>query len=99
MSLTIAVEASHARPSTTGVDDGYDVDVCVTLPDGTEIDGEVTLLRRTWEVNSPWGAWGTPNNWLDGRTLASLRELDHDDYRDALDAIESAASAECPECP
>ncbi len=62
------------------------IDVAFTL-DGHE--GEVTLA---WdEGNQRWGSWGSePSNWLDGRTIARLRDLDSDDFTATLDAIEAA---------
>jgi len=65
-----------------------DLDVVVTLADGRSLTGEVTLLPR--EDGSPgYAIWGAPDNWLDGRTWAVVRDLPN--YREVLDAIESAA--------
>lgn len=76
----------------TGVEGGLDVDFTLTLSDGTEIDGEATLLPH--EDGRPgYGAWGAPDNWVDGRTLAAIR--DRDDLREILAVIEASCADEC----
>lgn len=94
--MSIKVEAGEVTETTTGVERGLDVGVTVTLPDGREIDGEVTLLPR--EDGSPgYAAWGSRDHWVSGDLLRALDEaLSDDEVRDVLDEIESAASAACP---
>jgi|HubBroStandDraft_1064217.scaffolds.fasta_scaffold914126_1 hypothetical protein len=87
----VTVAASNARATSTGVTGGLDVDFrCVV--DGAELEGEVTLVPDEQD-GTTYQAWGSPDNWIDGRTVAALRDLDRDSYRHVLDAIESACSA------
>lgn len=89
MTNLVSIETGAATKTSTGVDGGIDVCFDATLDDGTVLSGEVTLLPR--EDGSPeYGAWGAPNNWLDGRTLAALRGLDGQDFTDALNMIEQS---------
>jgi len=91
--MQIKVYASNARPTTTGVEAGVDVDVSVTLPDGREIDGEVTLLPA--EDGRPrFEAWGSPENWMSWGLLRDLRAMTDGNagaLRDILSDIASAA--------
>ena len=83
----VAVKVGVARKTTTGVE-GINVRFVLTL-DGVEHDGEVTLLPH--EDGRPgYGRWGDRNHWLDGRTVALLREREDDG--DILDAIEGACA-------
>jgi hypothetical protein len=86
----LEVEVGNARETSTGVERGTDVDFTLTL-DGVEIEGEVTLLPH--EDGSPgYGAWGQVDNWLDGRTVATVRKLSRDDYTDVCSAIIEATA-------
>lgn len=88
--VTFECEAGNASETSTGVDRGIDVDFTLTL-DGVEIEGEVTLLPH--EDGSPgYGAWGSVENWLDGRTVAKIRHLDKGDYSDVCGAILEATA-------
>ncbi len=88
----IHVEAGIATATDTGVEGG--VDVCFTLTlDGVEHDGEVTLLPHA-DGRPGYGIWGVLDHWLDGRTVALLRDRDREDDGDILDAIEAACAPE-----
>lgn len=64
-------------------------------PDAHVIIGKATLCRR--QHDGAWSAWGEPDHWLDGRTLAKLRGLDRGDFREVLEAIEDACRIACDE--
>lgn len=85
-----SVEAGCASVTTTGVAGG--IDVCFTLTlDGAGLDGEVTLLPH--EDGRPgYGAWGSVDHWLDGRTVAALRRLSSADHAEVCDAILEATA-------
>jgi hypothetical protein len=88
--VTIAVLAGVACETSTGVERGIDVYFTLTLG-GEAIKGECTLLPH--EDGRPgYGAWGQPDHWIDGRTLARLRALPDATYRDVLTAIEDACA-------
>lgn len=86
----IKATASNPRATSTGVDNGVDVDVEVTVGDLFR-SASVTLLPAD-DGRPVYEAWGDPDHWVDGGTLRVLRALDHDTYRAALNAIEAAAS-------
>ena len=46
MSHHIQVETTRAAPS-SDVENGLDVEVAITLPDGSILEGEVTLVPET----------------------------------------------------
>lgn len=82
-----SIETGIASKTSTGVEGGIDVCFDATLDDGAVLSGEVTLLPH--EDGSPgYGAWGAPDNWLDGHTLQALRELNGSEFTDALNMIE-----------
>jgi hypothetical protein len=87
----VTVTASNARMTDHGVQDGVDVDF-EAIVDGNLLVGEVTLVPDEQD-GTTYQAWGSPDNWVDGRTVTALRDLDRDSYRHVLDAIESACSA------
>jgi hypothetical protein len=92
----VTVTVSVASPTTTGVEGALDVDVTVTLADGTEVEGEVTLARR--EHDGAWAAYGdAPDYWISGALLAQLHRLGRRAFRDACQEIESSAAAACDE--
>ena len=93
----LSVTASNARGTDTGVRDGVDVDVAVTLCSGLVVEGEVTLAP---DHTGSLVAYGSdPSMWVSGRLLAAVeRECSTDGgrihagaYRAVLDQIESAA--------
>lgn len=90
----IHVTAGAARATTTGVEGALDVPFTLSLG-GRELTGGATLLPR--EDGGPgYRAWGGgPDHWLDGRTVAALRELHTADYRLALEQIEEACAEAC----
>ncbi len=95
--MTTKVIAGDATETTTGVERGLDVPVTVTLPDGREVEGEVTLLpaedgRPTYE------SWGEPDHWVDGRLLRELRKAfpDYSDLRKILARLAAIAGEACP---
>jgi hypothetical protein len=95
----IEATARNARETDTGASykgvPGTDVDVSVTMPDGSVVTGEVTLLPR--ENGQPGlTSWGDPGNWISSGLLAALKRLDGADFSDALDAIEAAAQSAVP---
>lgn len=56
----------------TGVEGALDVDVTVTLSDGTEHEGEVTLVRDRGHATA-WRAYGDePSMWVEAGLLAAL---------------------------
>lgn len=86
----IHVEAGIATATDTGVEGAIDVCFMLTL-DGVEHYGEVTLCRH--EDGRPgYGSWGGRDHWLDGSTVALLRDCEDDG--DILDAIEAACAPE-----
>jgi hypothetical protein len=91
--MKITVEAGSARPTSTGVERGMDVRFDATIGD-VELSGEVTLLPHE-DGRRGFGRWGTVDNWLDGRTVATLRAMPDDVWSDALDAIATACGARC----
>jgi hypothetical protein len=92
----VTVAVSVASPTTTDVEGALDVDVTVTLSDGTEIEGEVTLARR--EHDGAWAAYGdAPDYWISGALLARLHCLGRRAFRGACQEIESSAAAACDE--
>lgn len=96
--MTIHVAASVATETTTGVARGLDVDVTVTLPDGEEVEGEVTLLPCA-DGRPGYESWGSgPDHWVSGallRKLLKAYEGDDAGLTDALSAIERAAAEQC----
>lgn len=93
MANVASIETTVATDTSTGVDGGKDVGFDLTMDDGTVLSGEVTLLPH--EDGSPgYGAWGAPDNWLDGATLSRLRKLPDYEFTAILNAIESACSAQ-----
>ena len=82
------VTADSARETSTGVDEGIDVDFLVTFADGTEISGEVTLLPAQYDGRL--SAWGAPDNWVSGAALAKLKKFDNEDFTELLGEIEAA---------
>ncbi|MBX3264889.1 MAG: hypothetical protein KF782_34780 [Labilithrix sp.] len=92
---TIHVATGVVTETATGVEGGLDVGVTVTLPDGREVDGEVTLAPSDHASRPAYEAYGpSPDYWVSGGLLRALyAALDGDDLRDALEAIESAAAA------
>lgn len=98
MTTTTVEVMGEATKSTTGVDDGMDVSFLVTLPDGSTIDGEVTLIPAT-NGRQEYVSWGDLTNWMDGRSIEALRAaLSGDDLRETINAIEAATSHACG-CP
>ena len=95
----LSVTASNARATDTGVRDGVDVDVAVTLCSGLVVEGEVTLAPDHTGSLVAYGA--DPSMWVSGRLLAAIeRECSTDGgrihpaaYRAVLDQVESAAAA------
>ena len=93
----LSVIASNPRMTDTGVDNGVDVDVAVTLCSGLVVDGEVTLAPDHTGSLVAYGA--DPSMWVSGRLLAAIeRECTTDGgrihraaYSAVLDQIESAA--------
>jgi hypothetical protein len=81
------IVASNVRTGETGVDGSVDVDVAVTLEDGTALMGELTLVR---DHTGTWSAWGGPDNWVSGALLRDLGEGDV--LRERLSEIEYVAS-------
>lgn len=92
------VAASIATETTTGVDRGLDVDVTVTLPDGSEVDGEVTLVPNA-DGTPGYEAYGMgPDFWVSGPLLRALQGAykgDDEGLTEALREIERAAAKEC----
>jgi hypothetical protein len=87
----IAVSASNPRATSTGVERGVDVDFELILPDGRKLSGEVTLLPS--EDGRPvYRPWGAPDNWIDGRTLDVIRDLNTREWDEVVDAIEFETS-------
>lgn len=98
MSARPEVSATRARPTTTGVDGGYDVDISVFFRGRQLPAGEVTLVPgEPHDHNAPrrWSAWGSPEQWVSGAMLAAI---DPDDMREVLDAVERAAADEIARC-
>lgn len=85
----IIIGTSNARPTSTGVDNGVDVNVTLIV-DGVEHRGEVTLTpaqdgRPTFE------AYGSdPSMWVSGALWGIIRDLP--DYRSVLSGIEARAA-------
>lgn len=67
---TIHVAASIPTPSTC-LAEATDVDVTVTLPDGREIDGGVTLVADRYD-GRPVPAGDAPDCWVEGGLLLQL---------------------------
>lgn len=97
----IQIQASNARPTTTGVNGAVDVNVHVTLPDGREVRGEVTLCPAEdgRPVYESWG--GGADHWVSGGLLAELYAvaegdtgIDREALRTMLREIEAAAQEE-----
>jgi hypothetical protein len=89
--VSLSVEASNARPSSTGVDNGVDVDVTISwFGTGKTARGTVTLVPHE-DPQAGLGAWGAPDNWVSGGLLLELAGLSRDEYRAALAAIEAEA--------
>lgn len=93
------VAASCPTPTTTGVDHGIDLDVTVTLSDGSELEGEVTLVpaqdgRPEYEVYGPPGDGGA-EYWVSSGLLDALAAACGDDtgrrFPDGLREISDAA--------
>lgn len=76
----IEVCPGSVRTSTTGVE-GVDVEFDYRVDNGDWCAGEVTLVPH--EVTGAYWSWGALDNWLDGRTVNFVRELDPQ-TRDAL---------------
>jgi hypothetical protein len=88
--MTIICEAGIARPTDTGVEGAIDVVFVLTLPDGTEHDGECTLVAN--ESSGDFGSWGGIDHWLDSRTVGVISALP--EFGDLRDAILVACGAE-----
>lgn len=92
----VEVSVGVVSPTTEGVEGAMDVDVTVTLSDGTEIEGEVTLARQSYD--GAWAAYGpAPDYWISGALLARLQVLGRRAFRDACQEIEACAAAACDE--
>jgi len=86
----VEFHADSPRATSTGVAGGVDVDVSLMLPDGTELEGEVTLMRR--EYDGSYGEWGAPDNWISGRLLGEINaRWDDYDHRAVLDRLSTVA--------
>lgn len=87
---TDTVTASNARPSgCVDMDGAIDVDVEVTIG-GRTISGEVTLVPS--EYDGTLVSYGTsPDHWISGGLLASMRDLPDARFRTLCDALRSAA--------
>lgn len=86
------ITVGTATETTTGVDGGVDVDVTVTLSDGAELSGEVTLVPDR-AAPGEWRPYGDePSMWVESSLLVGLGRCD--DLTAALSAIESAANEE-----
>jgi len=73
MLTATGASASDARPTDTGVDGGWDVDVELELSDGRVLSGEVTLRRHGG--CGQWADWGgSPDYWVSGALLVALRQ-------------------------
>ena len=91
MNSTYTVTANNAaRHTTTGVENGVDVEFSFAGY-GLSIEGEVTLIP---DRNGDWASWGAPSNWLSSEALEQLLALADNDFRAALNAIEAATARE-----
>jgi hypothetical protein len=89
---TYTVEASHPRPTTTGVERGVDVDVDVYGADGDIVcSGGVTLLPAA-DGRSHYESWGERSNWMSSE-LVRWSDAQEDDIRARTDIEEAAAAA------
>lgn len=92
----VTVAVGVVSPTGTGVEGALDVDVTVTLADGTVIEGEVTLARRSYD--GAWAAYGPARDyWMSDSLMTGLDVLGRCALRDACNEIESAAAAACDE--
>lgn len=90
---TIECTAGIARATDTGVVGAIDVVFVVTLPDGSEHEGECTLVAD--ESTGGFGAWGGDiTNWLDDATVDVISALPRIDFDAAREAILAACGAE-----
>ena len=88
------VIASNPRETDTGVKGAIDVDVEITLDDGTILDGEVTLVRAA-DGRPSWEPYGdTADHWVSGALLAALSAHvgDAESLRRALSEIAGSAA-------
>lgn len=93
MSTTeITVSASNARPTSTDVTGGIDVDVVVTLPSGRAIEGEVTLAPSDHD-GKPAAFGASPDEWVSDDLLKAIEDECGDGFRRALDEIEAVAAS------
>ncbi len=88
--MSISAVAGQATTTATGVEGAIDVTFVLTI-DGEEIRGECTLLPRA-DGRPGYAAWGSPDHWVDGRTIGELRRLYGAAYSSALNAIEEACA-------
>jgi hypothetical protein len=89
-------KASNARPTGVGVYRGIDVDVTVTLDDGREVKGEVTLVLAA-HGRPRYVSWGSPGHWVSDDLLAEIGVACADDetyteFERALTLLESVTS-------
>jgi hypothetical protein len=90
----IEVICMDAKETTTGVKCGMDVDVQVILADGSELYGEVTLVRD--EYDGQWTSYGpSADYWVSSELLKSLSVAGPETLRVRLDAILTAAAQSC----
>lgn len=99
------ITARNPRESTCIDNEGaLDVDVTVVLDirdrairdcDYITVEGEVTLAPC--QHDGSLAVYGnSPDQWMTGALLATLRHLPDADFRSACDAIEAAAIEVCP---
>ena len=88
----IHIAPSIGTPSTCVDTAGaLDYDVTVTIGD-REIEGEITLSPQQYDGRlASWG--GSPDHWVSGGLLQTLRTLDDTTFRSALAAIEQACAS------
>lgn len=65
MSTTTITIGSITTSSVCDTDGALDIDVTVRFANGTEAEGELTLLPA--EDGSGYSSWGEPSHWVDGR--------------------------------
>ena len=83
---------SKARPSCCVETEGaLDVDVTIRFADGTELEGELTLLPA--EDGSGYTSWGSPSHWVSDGLLSVIQC--RDDFDLVLDMLAASASAAC----
>lgn len=93
----IEINVSRICPTTTGVEGAVDANVTLTLPDGRELSGELTLARAHdgWRVYGPPSYVPAVDYWMSGALIRAIDALGLDDeaYRALIVRVAEEASA------